>query len=63
MLGSRGLEDWIGLAEQPLAPNPAFEAPTGQTPDATKPTRQRFSRSGRRQPISGGSESPLESDP
>ena len=63
MLGSRGLEDLIGLAEQPLTPNPAFVAPTGRLPDATKPTRQRFSRSGRRQATSGGSESPLESDP
>ena len=53
----------IGTAEYPKCPNPTLVAPTDHTPGATKPIRQQFSSSHRRQAISGGSGSLVESDP
>ena len=63
MLGSRGPDRWIGLAEHRRVSETGFVAPIGYTPGATKPIRQRFSSSDRRQAISGGSGSPVASDP
>ena len=63
MLGSRGPDGWIGSAEQHGDAQTDFGVRTSHTPGATKPIRQRFSSSDRRQAISGGSESLVESDP